>query len=171
MGPARGPPAGSNPLGRAGWEASEAPCGRPLDHAQLYTVVCLLIVEREGRVEPLLSLSLSLARSPLSFSPLTLSRRFEESSFLTTHRLIIVMIVWTGLAPWDFEFPFSGSLTSTFRRFEPSSSCSRGGCFTRMATVSLSLSLSLVQTQTLPLLLPLSLSLSLIFALSLSLFS
>jgi len=27
---------------------------------------------------------------------------------------IIVMIRWTGLAPWEFEFPFSGSLTSTF---------------------------------------------------------
>jgi len=24
------------------------------------------------------------------------------------------MIRWTGLAPWEFEFPFSGSLTSTF---------------------------------------------------------
>ena len=28
---------------------------------------------------------------------------------------IIVMIRWTGLAPWEFEFPFPGSLTSTFR--------------------------------------------------------
>jgi len=27
---------------------------------------------------------------------------------------IIVMIRWTGLAPWEFEFPFLGSLTSTF---------------------------------------------------------
>jgi len=27
---------------------------------------------------------------------------------------IIVMIGWTGLAPWEFEFPFPGSLTSTF---------------------------------------------------------
>jgi len=27
---------------------------------------------------------------------------------------IIVMIRWTGLAPWRFEFPFPGSLTSTF---------------------------------------------------------
>ena len=26
---------------------------------------------------------------------------------------IIVMIGWTGLAPWEFEFPFPGSLTST----------------------------------------------------------
>jgi len=29
--------------------------------------------------------------------------------------LIIVMIWWTGLAPWEFEFPFPGSLISTFR--------------------------------------------------------
>ena len=26
------------------------------------------------------------------------------------------MIKWTGLAPWEFEFPFPGSLTSTFLR-------------------------------------------------------
>ena len=26
----------------------------------------------------------------------------------------IVMIRWTGLAPWEFEFPFPGSLTSSF---------------------------------------------------------
>ena len=25
-----------------------------------------------------------------------------------------MMIRWTGLAPWEFEFPFPGSLTSTF---------------------------------------------------------
>ena len=24
------------------------------------------------------------------------------------------MIRWTGLAPWEFEFPFPGSLTPTF---------------------------------------------------------
>ena len=24
------------------------------------------------------------------------------------------MIRWAGLAPWEFEFPFPGSLTSTF---------------------------------------------------------
>ena len=27
---------------------------------------------------------------------------------------IIVTMRWTGLAPWDVEFPFPGSLTSTF---------------------------------------------------------
>jgi len=26
------------------------------------------------------------------------------------------MIWWTGLAPWEFESPFPGSLTSTFLR-------------------------------------------------------
>ena len=30
---------------------------------------------------------------------------------------IIVMIRWTGLRPWEFEFPFPGSLTSTFLHF------------------------------------------------------
>jgi len=25
------------------------------------------------------------------------------------------MLRWTGLAPWAFEFPFPGSLTSTFQ--------------------------------------------------------
>ena len=25
-----------------------------------------------------------------------------------------MMIRWTGLAPWEFVFPFPGSLTSTF---------------------------------------------------------
>jgi len=29
-------------------------------------------------------------------------------------RFPIAMIRWTGLSPWEFEFPFSGSLTSTF---------------------------------------------------------
>ena len=28
---------------------------------------------------------------------------------------IIEMSWWTGLAPWDLEFPFLGSLISTFR--------------------------------------------------------
>jgi len=35
------------------------------------------------------------------------------------------MIRWTGLAPWEFEFPFPGSLTSTFLTPPPRKS-SRG---------------------------------------------
>ena len=27
---------------------------------------------------------------------------------------VIVVIGWTGLAPWEFEFPSQGSLTSAF---------------------------------------------------------
>ena len=27
---------------------------------------------------------------------------------------VVVMIWWTGLAPWEFDFPFPGSLISTF---------------------------------------------------------
>jgi len=41
-------------------------------------------------------------------------REFFIDSLLVRIHFIIVMIRWTGLAPWDFEFPFLGSLTSTF---------------------------------------------------------
>ena len=38
-----------------------------------------------------------------------------ESSLLTVRiHFIIVMIRWTGLAPWEFEFPVPGSLAATF---------------------------------------------------------
>ena len=47
------------------------------------------------------------------------SVRFTEREFFIDNLLvriyfIIVMIRWTGLAQWDFDFPFPGSLTSTF---------------------------------------------------------
>ena len=38
---------------------------------------------------------------------------FIDNLLVRIH-LTIVMIRWTGLAPWEFEFPFPGSLTSTF---------------------------------------------------------
>ena len=38
---------------------------------------------------------------------------FVDNLLVRTYSLI-VMIRWTGLAPWEFEFPFPGSLTSTF---------------------------------------------------------
>ena len=38
----------------------------------------------------------------------------EEEQVLVRIYFIIVMIRWTGLALWELEFPFSGSLTSTF---------------------------------------------------------
>ena len=42
-------------------------------------------------------------------------REFFNDNLLVRIHFIIVMIRWTGLAPWEFEFPFPGSLTSTFR--------------------------------------------------------
>ena len=41
-------------------------------------------------------------------------RDFFIDNLLVRIHFIIVMIRWTGLAPWKFEFPFPGSLTSTF---------------------------------------------------------
>ena len=41
-------------------------------------------------------------------------REFCIDNLLVRIHCIIVMIVWTGLAPWEFELPFPGSLTSTF---------------------------------------------------------
>ena len=41
-------------------------------------------------------------------------REFFMEKLLVPIHFIIVMIRWTGLAPWNFEVPFSGSLTSTF---------------------------------------------------------
>ena len=49
----------------------------------------------------------------------TPQRRREElcvGNLLVRVHCIIVMIRWTGLAPWEVEFPFPGSLTSAFLR-------------------------------------------------------
>jgi hypothetical protein len=41
-------------------------------------------------------------------------REFLIDNLLVRIHFIIEMIRWTGLAPWEFEFSFPGSLTSTF---------------------------------------------------------
>ena len=41
-------------------------------------------------------------------------REFFIDNLLVRIHFIIVMIRWIGLAPWEFELPFPGSLTSTF---------------------------------------------------------
>jgi len=41
-------------------------------------------------------------------------RDFFIDNLLVRIHFIIAMIRWTGLAPWEFEFLFSGSLTFTF---------------------------------------------------------
>ena len=49
-----------------------------------------------------------------------MQRKFFIDNLLVRIDFIIVMIRWTGLAPWEFEFPFAGSLTTTFlsRRYK-----------------------------------------------------
>jgi len=44
-------------------------------------------------------------------------KEFFNDNLLVRIHFIIVMIRWTGLAPWEFEFPFPGSLISSFLRF------------------------------------------------------
>ena len=41
-------------------------------------------------------------------------RGFFIDNLLVRIHFVIVMISWTGLAPWEFAFPFPGRLTSTF---------------------------------------------------------
>ena len=41
-------------------------------------------------------------------------REFFVDNLLVQIHSMIEMIRWTGLAPWEFEFPFPGSFTSTF---------------------------------------------------------
>jgi len=53
----------------------------------------------------------------INMPPPSCGNRVEESFFFIDSLMvriysIIVMIRWTGLAPWEFEFPFSGSRTS-----------------------------------------------------------
>jgi len=41
-------------------------------------------------------------------------REFFIDNLLVRINFIIVIIRWTGFVPWEFEFPFPGSLASTF---------------------------------------------------------
>ena len=43
-----------------------------------------------------------------------LGRELFIDKLLVRIHFIIVMMRWTGLAPWEFKPPFLGSLTSTF---------------------------------------------------------
>ena len=42
-------------------------------------------------------------------------RQFFIDNLLARIHFIIEIIWWTGLAPWEFEFPFPGSLTGVTR--------------------------------------------------------
>ena len=46
--------------------------------------------------------------------PDPVEREFFVDNLLVLIHFVIEIIWWTGLAPWEFEFPFPGSLASTF---------------------------------------------------------
>ena len=48
----------------------------------------------------------------LRHSLVGVQREFFIDNLLVRIQLIIEMIWWTGLAPWEFEFPFLGSHTA-----------------------------------------------------------
>ena len=50
----------------------------------------------------------------LLLRPRPVEREFFIDNLLVRIHFIVLMIRWTGLAPWEFEFPFPGSLTTTF---------------------------------------------------------
>ena len=52
-------------------------------------------------------------------SDLPPERQFFTDDLLVRIHFIIVMIRWTGLAPWEFEFPFPSSLIFTFPTCSP----------------------------------------------------
>ena len=62
---------------------------------------------------------LTVPRVSLDLEPVTLSvetppeREFFIDNLLVRIHFIIVVIWWTGFAPWDFGFPFPGSQIST----------------------------------------------------------
>ena len=56
----------------------------------------------------------SKASWPSSKQATRQEREFFMDNLLVRIHYIIVMMRWAGLAPWEFEFPFPGSLTSTF---------------------------------------------------------
>ena len=46
--------------------------------------------------------------------PVVVEREFFIDNLLVRIQFIFEMIWWTGFAQWEFEFPFPGSLMSTF---------------------------------------------------------
>ena len=59
----------------------------------------------------------ALGRPPASPPPL--QRGLFTDNLLVRIHGVIEMIWWTDLAPWEFEFPFLGSLVCTFLCIEP----------------------------------------------------
>jgi hypothetical protein len=63
--------------------------------------------------------------SSLDCGPNPREREFFVGNILVRIHFGIVIIWWTGLAPWEFEFPFPGGLISTFLKRAPRAPLSR----------------------------------------------
>ena len=81
-------------LGGRAFLMSEVPLYRYSPHADHQAVIADLI-------KPL-----------LDAPPLAMDYEFFTDDLLVRIHFIIVMMRWTGLAPWIFEFPFPGCLTA-----------------------------------------------------------
>ena len=78
----------------------------------------ILTVERYGETfnQQVQKLSYTPRRSALlkNANCLVIIEVLVVDNLLVRIHFIIVMIRWTGLAPWEFEFRLPGSFTSTF---------------------------------------------------------
>ena len=105
-------------------------------HRLLYLSTLGLRVIKKREEKKMLSLTVSrqggcffiLKRPKITFrdqDPVNCARPVPEREFLIDNPVVriyfmTVMIRWTGFAPWECEFPFPGSLTSTFLVARPS---------------------------------------------------
>ena len=65
-------------------------------------------------------------------SPATCSQReLCIDNLLVRIHFIVVMSRWTGLVPWEFEFPFPGNRTSTWSHTPPQHATSTAATYTR----------------------------------------
>ena len=72
------------------------------------------VTENDSFVKRVPSTQDEMARQRSSHEEKLREREFCIDNLLVRIHVIILVIRWTGLAPWEFEFPFPGSLTSTF---------------------------------------------------------
>ena len=73
---------------------------------------CPILPERDLFIDNLLVLVWNHVFESILCS--RIERDFFIDNLLVRIHSVIVMIRWTGLAPWEFEFPFPGSFISTF---------------------------------------------------------
>ena len=63
--------------------------------------------------------TISVSGVVLTHSRVSTEREFFIDNLLVRIHLIILMTGWTGLAPWEFEFSFPGSLASAWGQVPP----------------------------------------------------